>query len=162
MPSSSGASVGARTSWPSPIKSSRRSAIRSRTILRRPLRAIDGFSATLGELCSGKLDALEKNYFDRIRYACLHMDRLIDALLSIARLSHQEMRHERIDLSALAEDLIHELRRREPHARRAGRDRGRIDGHRRRAFADALLENLLANAWKFTRRAITRSSRSAG
>ncbi len=84
--------------------------------LRRPLRAIDGFSATLGELCSGKLDALEKNYFDRIRYACLHMDRLIDALLSIARLSHQEMRHERIDLSALAEDLIHELRRREPRA----------------------------------------------
>ena len=63
--------------------------------LRRPLRAIDGFHATLGELCSGKLDALEKNYFDRIRYACLHMDRLIDAVLCRSPVC-REMRHERM------------------------------------------------------------------
>ena len=82
--------------------------------LRRPLRAIDGFAAVLDETCVEKLDPQERHYFDRIRRACRHMDQLIDALLVIARLTHQEMHHERVDLTALTDEIVHELRRREP------------------------------------------------
>ncbi len=42
------------------------------------------------------------------------MEQLIDALLTMARLTHQEMRHERVDLTALADEIVYEFRRREP------------------------------------------------
>ncbi|HEY4309700.1 MAG TPA: ATP-binding protein [Pirellulales bacterium] len=119
--------------------------------LRRPLRAIDGFSAALGETCGGKLDPQERNYFDRIRGACMHMDHLIDALLTIARLSHLELRHERVDLSEIAEEIVRELRRRDPtRVVQAVVTEGLTvfgDPH----LLTAVVENLLANAWKFTR-----------
>jgi two-component system, sensor histidine kinase and response regulator len=119
--------------------------------LRRPLRAIDGFAAILHETCEVKLDPQERHYFDRIRRACRHMDQLIDALLAIARLTHQEMRHERVDLTAVADEIIHELRRREPArvVRVVIAEDMAVSGDA--SLLRAALENLIGNAWKFTR-----------
>lgn len=119
--------------------------------LRRPLRAIDGFASVLHETCVEKLDPQERHYFDRIRRACRHMGELIDALLSIARLAHQELRHEPVDLTAVADEIIHELRRREP-----ARVVQTVVAEGMIASGDpsllrAALENLIGNAWKFTR-----------
>jgi signal transduction histidine kinase len=118
--------------------------------LRRPLRAIDGFSAVLAELCHEKFDAREKDYFGRIRRACQQMDQLIDAILMLTRLSHHELRCERIDLHSLACEVIGELRRRDP-ARVVDvsiADDLTATGDAR--LVRIVLENLLGNAWKFT------------
>jgi two-component system sensor histidine kinase/response regulator len=120
--------------------------------LRRPLRAIDGFAAVLHESCAEKLDPQERHYFDRIRRACRHMEQLIDALLAIARLTHQEMRHERVDMTYLAEEIVQELRRREPtRIVQVVIDEG-MTANGDPFLLRAALENLIGNAWKFTRR----------
>jgi signal transduction histidine kinase len=81
------------------------------------------------------------------------MGELIDDLLELSRIGRAEMRRERVDLSGLARTVVAELR-----ASDAGRavvvsieDGVLADGDAR--LLRVVLENLLGNAWKFTRRA---------
>jgi light-regulated signal transduction histidine kinase (bacteriophytochrome) len=77
---------------------------------------------------------------------------LIDALLDLARLSRNQIERRPMDLSQLANGVIAELRRAEPGRRvQVAIDPGL------RVNADAglmrvLLDNLIGNAWKFTRK----------
>jgi len=118
--------------------------------LRAPLRGIDGFSQALLEDYTEALDAPGREYLERVRAATQRMGRLIDDLLDLSRLSRQEMRCERVDLSALARKIAAALTEREP-----GREVewviaegviARGDSH----LLQVALENLLGNAWKFT------------
>jgi PAS domain S-box-containing protein len=120
--------------------------------LRAPLRAIDGFSQALLEDCEPQLDERGKDYLRRIRAATRRMGELIDDLLALSRVTRQEMRRERVDLSALARSVVAQLRRLEP-ARRV--EVVIADGLEAEGDAHLLrlvLENLLGNAWKFTAR----------
>jgi PAS domain S-box-containing protein len=119
--------------------------------LRAPLRAIEGFSQILGERYTDRLDQAGRDYLLRVRKAAARMGELIDAILTISRLSRAELRREPVDLSRMAVDVLDELR--------AG-DRNRDVEVRiapaLHATGDAtllrnLLGNLLGNAWKFTR-----------
>ena len=118
--------------------------------LRAPLRGINGFSRVLVEDYGPSLDAEAKQYLDRIMAATERMGNLIDALLSLSRLTRLELRRETVDLARLADGVIAQLRTGQP-------DR-KVDvvvqqGVRTRGDAPllrALLENLLGNAWKFT------------
>jgi signal transduction histidine kinase len=80
------------------------------------------------------------------------MARLIDDLLGLARVSRRPLRRAELDLSALGESVIADLRKAEP-----GRE-VEVDitpGLNVNADAGLLriaLENLLGNAWKFTHR----------
>ena len=118
--------------------------------LRAPLRAIDGFSAAVGRRHADALDATGRELLARIRRAVAKMGTLIDALLDLSRLSRREMSRDRVDLSAITRETIDELR---------ARDTDRMvelvveDGLTAVGDRDLLriaLENLLANAWKFT------------
>ncbi len=120
--------------------------------LRAPLRAIDGFSQALLEDYEEKLDDEGRDYLQRVRAGAQRMAELIDDLLDLSRVNRSEMKPERIDLSAVAAEVVRELRQGEP-------DRGvEIDIEPGlEAFADArlmrlLLQNLIGNAWKFTSR----------
>jgi PAS domain S-box-containing protein len=119
--------------------------------LRAPLRAIDGFAQALLEDNGPQLDPDGLQYLDRIRTNAQRMGHLIDDLLALARLSRAELRRQRIDLGQLARDIAGRLAQANP-------DRAvelTIDPDLA-AVADArmmtiVLENLLSNAWKFTR-----------
>ena len=120
--------------------------------LRAPLRAVDGFSQVLVEDYGEKFDAEGRDYLGRVRAATQRMGELIDGLLSLARLTRQEIYLETVDLSALAGWVAQSLRQSEP-------DRpvdfviaegARVQGDRR--LLEVVLQNLLANAWKFTRK----------
>jgi signal transduction histidine kinase len=120
--------------------------------LRGPLRAIDGYSLAVLEDYQNKLDAEGNDRLQHVRAAAKRMARLIDDLLALSRVSRRPLRRAEVDLSALAESVIADLRKAEP---------GRVvevtitPGLKVNADAGLLriaLENLLGNAWKFTRR----------
>ncbi len=70
--------------------------------LRAPLRGIDGFSQVLLDDYSEKLDAEGRRYLGRVRESAQHMAQLIESLLTLARVTQNEVRRERVDLSELA------------------------------------------------------------
>jgi PAS domain S-box-containing protein len=119
--------------------------------LRAPLRGIDGFSHALLEEYGNTLDAVGQSYLARMREAAQRMGRLIDGLLALGRITRLSIRDEPVDLSELARATAERLRESQPDrtvrfviADALG-DQG--DG----ALLGAALENLLGNAWKFTR-----------
>jgi PAS domain S-box-containing protein len=119
--------------------------------LRAPLRGIDGFSQALLEDHSDQLDAEGRRYLERVRTAAQLMGRLIDDMLRLSKVTRAEIRRERIDLSALARAAADRLAQREPGRviTRAIEPGLEVDGDP--ALVALLLDNLLANAWKFTR-----------
>jgi PAS domain S-box-containing protein len=120
--------------------------------LRAPLRGIDGFSQALVEDYSSQLDKTARGYLTRIRTGAARMGELIDDLLNLSRLSRSRMVRESVDLSELALEIGAELARREPDRTvELSVEPGLVaEGDRR--LLRLMLENLLENAWKFTRR----------
>lgn len=118
--------------------------------LRAPLRAVDGFSRILLDEYADRLDDTGKDRLKRVRAAAQHMAVLIDDLLKLSRITRSELKRENIDLSALANEVIEELRKQEPdRAVECTVEPGLI------VWGDArllriVLDNLLGNAWKFT------------
>jgi light-regulated signal transduction histidine kinase (bacteriophytochrome) len=120
--------------------------------LRAPLRAMDGFSMALLEDCAGKLDQTAQDHLRRIRAGSQRMAELIDDLLNLSQVIRTEMRHERVDLTVMAEEIGAELRRLQPD-----REVNLVVAPTLVADADPrllrlALYNLLDNAWKFTAR----------
>ncbi len=118
--------------------------------LRAPLRAIDGFSRILIDEHGSQLDGQGRDRLERVRRAAQQMGLLIDDLLKLARVSRAELQFGNVDLSTLAGELIDALQKHEP-----GRHVACIVAPGMTAWGDAKLltiavENLLANAWKFT------------
>jgi len=119
--------------------------------LRAPLRGIDGFSLALLDDYSEKLDEDGRRYLRRVRASAQHMAQLIESLLSLARITRGEMRSQQVDLGELAEGTIERLKASQPD-----RSVEFLTGKGLIATGDSrflaiVLENLLNNAWKFTR-----------
>lgn len=119
--------------------------------LRAPLRSIDGFSQAVLEDCADTLDDAAKRHLHYVREAAQDMAGLIDGLLSLSRVTRSELRREAIDLAELARSVLVQLQRTTP-----GRVVETVIADDMTAQGDArllqsVLENLLGNAWKFTR-----------
>ncbi len=119
--------------------------------LRAPLRSINGFSSRLLRRAP-QLDPSDKQDLDRIRAASIRMGQLIDDLLMLSRVSRAELHRTRVDLSEIAKSVVDELREGDPDRRNI---EVRIDPGIE-TFADAnllrqVLQNLIGNAWKFTK-----------
>jgi light-regulated signal transduction histidine kinase (bacteriophytochrome) len=119
--------------------------------LRAPLRSIDGFSKVLLEDYAPQLDATAQDSLRRIRAATQRMGELIDGMLTLARVSRAELKREVVDLSAFARAIVDQLRRAEPDRQVdvVVADGLVAEGDGR--LLRAVLENLLGNAWKFSR-----------
>jgi len=118
--------------------------------LRTPLRAIDGFSQALVEDYADRLDARGTDYLRRVRAAAQRMGELIDAMLSLSRITRVPVKRERVDLGEIARGVADEI------SRRAG-DRAVTFAIAPDLIAEAdaqlvrvLLDNLVGNAWKFS------------
>jgi len=119
--------------------------------LRAPLRAIEGFARVLGDRYGGVLDEAGRDYLQRVRGAAARMSDLIESMLKLARVGRGEVQREPLDLARMARDIFAELRAAEP-----GREVEVEIVTDLRATGDpvlvrSLLQNLLGNAWKFTR-----------
>lgn len=118
--------------------------------LRAPLRSMDGFSQALLEDYADKVDAEGKDHLQRIRGAAQRMADLIEAMLTLSRVTRSELHRTSLDLSALARGIAAELQQFGPErqAEWVIQDGLAADGDPR--LVRAVLENLLGNAWKFT------------
>ena len=120
--------------------------------LRGPLDAINGFSYLLLSQYAEKLDDQTRELIENIRSGGKRMGELIEALLSLSRVSSSAMRPERVDLSEIARATMQELSRSDP-----GRKIEFIAPAKTEVYGDTqllrvLMENLLRNAWKYTSR----------
>ena len=119
--------------------------------LRAPLRGIDGFSQAVLEDYDDKLDDSGRSYLQRVRAASQRMSQLIDAMLNLARLTRADIHTQDFDMSAIVAEILDDLQKMEPE-----REVTCVVTKDLHATADpkllrAVLENLLGNAWKFTR-----------
>ncbi len=118
--------------------------------LRSPLRGIDGFSQLLLDRNRGSLDAESAHYLQRVRAAAQRMGMLIDDLLSLSQITRSKLVRRRVDLSALAKEILDELARAEPEREVDCRIAPGLAADADPGLMRAMLQNLLGNAWKFT------------
>lgn len=121
--------------------------------LRAPLRAIDGFSHSLLEDCSEQLDDMAKSYLARICAAAQRMGMLIDDLLDLSRITRAQLVRDTVDLSAMVEDIVAHLAAVHPDRRVRTNIQTHVTARADARLIRVALENLLGNAWKFTRHA---------
>lgn len=119
--------------------------------LRAPLRAINGFAHALAEDYGERLDATGRDYIARLGRASLRMGELIDALLQLASVSRQALKIAPTDVSAISRDILDELATTAPQrlVQSHVEDELLIDADP--TLIRNALQNLLGNAWKFSR-----------
>jgi PAS domain S-box-containing protein len=118
--------------------------------LRSPLRAMSGFSEAVLHDYQGCLEAKGSDYLKRIFDASRRMARMIDEMLDLSRVTRREARDERVDLSALANAILDELKRAHPGRRVETRVEPGLVDHGDPGLMETALRHLLDNAWKFT------------
>jgi light-regulated signal transduction histidine kinase (bacteriophytochrome) len=79
-----------------------------------------------------------------------YMAQLIDSLLSLARISQTDIRHERVDLTAIARDASHRLQSASPERKVECRIADDLTCQGDDRLLRIVFTNLLGNAWKFT------------
>ncbi|MFC4065311.1 sensor histidine kinase [Actinoplanes subglobosus] len=118
--------------------------------LRAPLRSLHGFSDALLEDYADVLDEVGQDYLHRIQRNVGRMGRMIDDLLNLSRATRADLERAPVDLSAMSKEIVTELRTAD-----SGRAVTLLVPAGLTAEADPhllrlALQNLLANAWKFT------------
>src|SRR6201999_3906798 len=121
--------------------------------LRAPLRSIDGFSQLLLEECGAALSEKGQDYLKRVRASAQRMGNLIDDLLQLSRVGRAAIHRDRIDLSAIANAVVEELRTKDPERAIAVRVQERLLADADAGLVRIVFDNLLGNAWKFTMKA---------
>ena len=118
--------------------------------LRAPLRSIDGFSQALLEDYGELLPTEGHNFLERVRSSAQRMAELIDDLLNLSKVTRASMKLVPVDLSQLAQGIAVELQRTQPERRVNINITPNLKARGDPGLLQAVLENLLNNAWKFT------------
>ncbi len=118
--------------------------------LRAPLRTIDGFSLALAEDYSEAVDAVGRDYIQRVRAGVQRMGGLIDALLQLSRITRADIVREDFDLSAVAESVAEHIREEDPERVIDFTVEDGLTANGDPKLIRVALENLLGNAAKFT------------
>jgi signal transduction histidine kinase len=118
--------------------------------LRAPIRVVEGFTRIVKEDYGRLLDRVGNDHLERVLGAAARMNLMIDALLTLARLSQQPLARQRVNLSQLAAYVADDLRRSAPE-READIDiEPDLTAWGDPTLLRLVLENLLGNAWKYT------------
>jgi len=117
--------------------------------LRSPLTTIAG-QAGLLELSMPDATDEQKRRLSRIQGSVKQMSELIEALLVLSRISRQTLHREIVDVTALAESIVQDMRQKEPARNVEVVIQPNMAVHGDRRLVGDLFQNLIGNAWKFT------------
>lgn len=125
--------------------------------LRAPLAAIQGFASMLGRDAAVADSTRAKHYLSRINANTLQMNELIEALLSLGKASVGSLNLVSCDVSAIATGLLDTFAKRDPTRVVKVQIQADLLVMADRPLFERVMENLLSNAWKFTRKAVNAS-----
>ncbi|MDD3785915.1 MAG: PAS domain S-box protein [Hydrogenophaga sp.] len=117
--------------------------------LRSPLRIINGFAQALKE-DRPDLDETQVLYLSRIMGASRQMGLLIDGLLKLSQYARGELQREPISISDIARQQLEDLQASEPQRQVRWTVEPGLTAFADPSLVNALLQNLLDNAWKYT------------
>ena len=120
--------------------------------LRAPLRSLAGFSELLVQEGLDLSEATRTGHLHRIHANALRMSRIIEDLLRLVQVGHEDLVRVPLDLGVIAREAIARLQEADPSRslELAVADPLPVQGDAR--LLNVLLGNLLENAWKFTAR----------
>jgi signal transduction histidine kinase len=123
--------------------------------LRAPLRTVSGFATALAEDCGEALGPDGRKTLGRVLGGARHMGELIEGMLELARVVKVSLRRVPIDLSALAGEVVRELRAAEPARAVEVTIAPGLWAVGDPTLVRAVLTNLVGNAWKYTSKRAT-------
>ncbi len=122
--------------------------------LRSPLNTVDGFSRLLAKQLAPQLEGATgekvQHYLSRIQAGVAQMGQLIEDLLSLAQVARAQLHSELVDISGLALGILEEWQTREPERQIDVYVESVLQAQGDGRLLKVVMENLLANAWKFT------------
>ena len=120
--------------------------------LQAPLRHITAYSELLTANHPEVLDEESRAWLGRIQKSATTMSELIQALLRLARYTRTELMLAKVDLSAMARAHVEQLRQEAPTRRAEFEIEPGLQVRGDESLLRVVMQNLLANAWKFTSR----------
>jgi light-regulated signal transduction histidine kinase (bacteriophytochrome) len=120
--------------------------------LRQPLSVIKSFCYALNSAAISGDTARASKLSGRIEAAATLADDYVQALLSLAKTSHEPLTVSDVNLSAVAELIVAELAERDPERKVNVEIQKDLLTRGDERLVRMLLQNLLGNAWKFTSR----------
>jgi two-component system, sensor histidine kinase and response regulator len=119
--------------------------------LRAPLRSIKGFSQALARNYNNLLDTEGKDFLSRIIESCEQMGSLIDDLLQLSRVIRGKVDVQVVNLAEIAGDILDDLQKSNPQRHVQVNIQKDLIANADVRLMRVVLDNLLGNAWKFTR-----------
>lgn len=120
--------------------------------LRAPLGTLAGFAKALERALGDDAPPRSRHYVARILAAVGQLENRVEAVLSFARAAHAPLAAGPVDLSAAAHRILRDLQLRELDRIVSVQVQAGICAEGDPRLLRIVLENLLGNAWKFTRR----------
>ena len=118
--------------------------------LRAPLRGIKGFSQILLEDFGNVVDETGHDYLKRVCNGAQNMSNIIDALLDLSKVTRHTLKKNKVQLDAIARELVNELIELEPERKVKVHIENNVTAYGDAHLLRIALENLLNNAWKYT------------
>ena len=98
-----------------------------------------------------QLDTESKDHLKRIIKAGSHLSTLIDDILQLSKITRSELHFGSIDLSALTETILQRYKDQEPERKAHWIVEPALEVVGDKQLIELMMENLIGNAWKFTR-----------
>ncbi len=119
--------------------------------LRAPLRWIAGFAGALAEEHASELGERGRGYLEQLQQGVERMRELIDALLRLSQVATRPIERASVDLSQVARETAEGLEREAPEREVRWSIQPGMCVNADPALVRVALDNLVRNAWKFTR-----------
>ena len=119
--------------------------------LRTPMCAARSFTYALQATERGRLSAEALEHVQQIHSSLQYMDDMTEKLLGLAKLSQSTIQCETVDLSMIARGILEGHGHNEPWRKVRVEVEDGVTVFADRVLVTQVLQNLLANAWKFTR-----------
>jgi K+-sensing histidine kinase KdpD len=120
--------------------------------LKAPVRSIAGFAKILEEDFSDQIPTEATEHLNRIKKSAHQMNRLIDGLLDLARLSRLDVQLVEVNVSRLVEEISLQLEAEDPDRKASFTIKPGVKVVGDQRLLRVAVDNLLRNAWKFSKK----------